>query len=187
MADPLNRGPENSPESGPSILRQELSVILAPRNGLVICALVSATLLVGAFLFEHVGSMAPCSLCIWQRWAHLGVIATAASGLLFIPPRAALLLTLAAALTSFGVAGYHAGVEWRLWEGPAWCTASLAADASAADLVDQLLATPVVRCDDVPWSLFGLSMAGWNALFSLDILAVSLLSFILGDSVARRT
>ena len=45
MADPLNRGPENGPESGPSILRQELSVILAPRNGLVICALVSATLL----------------------------------------------------------------------------------------------------------------------------------------------
>ena len=46
MADPLNRGPESSPPT----LRQELSVILAPRNGLVICALVSATLLVG----EHV-------------------------------------------------------------------------------------------------------------------------------------
>ena len=85
------------------------------------------------------------------------------------------------------MAGYHAGVEWQLWEGPAGCTASLAAGASAADLVDQLLATPVVRCDDVPWSLFGLSMAGWNTLFSFDILAVALLSFILGDRVARRT
>ena len=187
MADPLNRGPENGPESGPSIVRQELSVILAPRNGLVICALASATLLVGAFLFEHVGGMAPCSQCIWLRWAHLGVIAAAASGLLLIPPRAALLLTLAAALTSFGVAGYHAGVEWQLWAGPSGCTASLAAGASAADLVDQLLATPVVRCDDVPWSLFGLSMAGWNVLFSLDISAVALVSFILGDRVARRT
>ena len=186
MADPLNRSPENGPESGLSILRQELSVILAPRNGLVICALVSATLLVGAFLFEHVGGMAPCSLCIWQRWAHLGVIGAAASGLLSIPPRAALLMTIAAAMTSFGVAGYHAGVEWQLWEGPTGCTASLAAGASAADLVDKLLATPVVRCDDVPWSLFGLSMAGWNALFSLDILAVALLSFILGDRAARR-
>ena len=187
MADPLNRGPENGPESGPSILRQELSVILAPRNGLVICALVSATLLVGAFLFEHVGGMAPCSLCIWQRWAHLGVIAAAASGLLLIPPRAALLLTLAAALTSFGVAGYHAGVEWQLWAGPSGCTASLAAGASAADLVDQLLATPVVRCDDVPWSLFGLSMAGWNMLFSLDISAVAILALIFGGRVTRQT
>ena len=187
MADPLNRGPENGPESGPSILRQELSVILAPRNGLVICALVSATLLVGAFLFEHLGGMAPCSMCIWQRWAHLSVIAAAASGLLFIPPRTALLLTVAAALISFGGAGYQAGVEWQLWEGPAGCSASLAAGASVADRVDQLLATPLVRCDDVPWSLFGLSMAGWNALFSLDISAVALLSFILGDRVVRRT
>ena len=183
MADPLNRGPVG----GPSTLRQELSVILAPRNGLVICALASATLLLGAFLFEHVGGMEPCSLCIWQRWAHLGVIAAAAAGLLMLPPRAALLLTLAAALTSFGVAGYHAGVEWQLWEGPAGCTASLASSASAADLVDQLLATPVVRCDDVPWSLFGLSMAGWNALLSLDISAVALLSFILGGRTARQT
>ena len=120
MADPLNRGPVG----GPSTLRQELSVILAPRNGLVICALASATLLLGAFLFEHVGGMAPCSLCIWQRWAHLGVIAAATSGLLFIPPRTALLLSLVAALISFGVAGFHAGVEWQLWKGAAGCTAS---------------------------------------------------------------
>lgn len=183
MADPLNTGSGKPP----SPLRAELSVILSPRNGLVICALVSAALLAGAFLFEHVGGMAPCSLCIWQRWAHLGIIAAATAGLLVLPPRTALLLTCAAALASFGVAFYHAGVEWQLWAGPAGCTASLASGASAADLVDQLLATPVVRCDDVPWSLFGLSMAGWNALFSLDISAVALLSFILGDRVARRT
>lgn len=187
MADPLNRGPENGPESGPSILRQELSVILAPRNGLVICALVSATLLVGAFLFEHVGGMAPCSLCIWQRWAHVAVIVASMIGLVMLPARTALLLPAAAALASFGIAGYHAGVEWQLWAGPTGCTANLNAGLGAADLVDQLLATPVVRCDDVPWSLFGLSMAGWNALFSLDISAVALLSFILGDRVARRT
>ena len=84
MADPLNSGPDHGRSSSPSILQQELSVILAPRYGLVICALVSATLLAGAFLFEHVGGMAPCSLCIWQRWAHLGVMAAAASGLLLI-------------------------------------------------------------------------------------------------------
>ena len=129
MADPLNRGPENGPESGPSILRQELSVILAPRNGLVICALVSATLLVGAFLFEHVGGMAPCSLCIWQRWAHLGVMAAAASGLLLIPPRAALLLTLAAALTSCwrrrwcGATTCHGPCSGCRWQGGTRCSA----------------------------------------------------------------
>ena len=183
MADPLNTGPGRPPSS----LRAELSAILAPRHGLMICALVSAALLTTAFLFEHVGGMAPCRLCIWQRWAHLGIIAAATAGLLALPPRTGLLLTFAAAMASFGIAFYHAGVEWHLWEGPAGCTASLASGASAADLVDQLLATPVVRCDDVPWSLFGLSMAGWNALFSLDISAVAFMAFIFGDRVTGQT
>ena len=178
MAGSLNDRPTTQ-------LRRELSVILAPRHGLLACAAMSTALLIGAFLFQHVGGMAPCSLCIWQRWAHAAVIVAAAIGLLALPSRAALLLPMAAALASFGIAGYHAGVEWQLWEGPAGCTASLGAGLGAADLVDQLLATPVVRCDDVPWSLFGLSMAGWNALLSLDIAGVALLAFIFGDRVKR--
>ena len=126
-------------------------------------------------------------LAIAAILGELGVIAAAVSGLLLIPPRTALLLSLAAALISFGVAGYHAGVEWQLWEGPAGCTANLAAGLGAADLVDQLLATPVVRCDDVPWSLFGLSMAGWNVLLSVDIVALAMMSFIFGDRNRTRT
>ena len=180
MADPLNGRP-------PSQLARELSVILAPRHGLLICGAMSAVLLIAAFLFEYVGGMAPCSLCIWQRWAHVAVIGAAMAGLFILPSRAALLLPLAAALASFGIAGYHAGVEWRFWQGPGGCTANLAADLGTADLVDALLATPVVRCDDVPWSLFGLSMAGWNALLSLDIAGVALLAFLFGGRVTRQT
>jgi len=180
MADPLTPGPRPS-------IRAELSVILAPRHGLIICGAMSATLLIAAFLFEYVGGMAPCSLCIWQRWAHVGVIGAALLGLLMLPNRNGLLLVATAALASFGIAGYHAGVEWALWDGPAGCTANLGTGASSAELVDMLLATPVVRCDDVPWSLFGLSMAGWNSLLSLDITAVAMLAFIFGERMARQT
>ena len=81
MADSLDRKP-------PSQLQRELSVILAPRHGLLACAAISAALLTGAFLFEHVGGMAPCSLCIWQRWAHAAVILAAMTGLLMLPSRA---------------------------------------------------------------------------------------------------
>ena len=166
-------------------LKHELSVLLAPQRGLIACALISASLLAGAFLFEYVGGMAPCSLCIWQRWAHLAVIACALAslGLGARAPdqlRVGLVITMMAALSSVGIAGYHAGVEWQLWAGPGGCTAALDNGADAADLVDSLLATPVVRCDDVPWSLFGLSMAGWNMLLSVDIVALATLSFIFG-------
>ena len=180
MVDPLTPPPRPS-------LRDELSVILAPRNGMMICAAMSAALLVAAFLFEHVGGMVPCRLCIWQRWAHVAVIAAALVAMAMLPSRVGLVLIAAAALASFGVASYHAGVEWSLWAGPAGCTANLGSGASSADLVDQLLATPVVRCDDVPWSLFGLSMAGWNALLSLDITAVAIVAFIFGGRRARQS
>ena len=173
-------------------MKQELSVLLAPQRSLVLCALISAALLGGALLFEHVGGMAPCSLCIWQRWAHVAVIVCALGWLVISQPigaslRAGLIITALAGITSVGVAGYHAGVEWQLWAGPAGCTASLSSGGSTADLVDSLLATPVVRCDDVPWSLFGLSMAGWNMLLSVDIVALAMMSFIFGDRNRTRT
>ncbi|MGC6497340.1 MAG: disulfide bond formation protein B [Candidatus Puniceispirillaceae bacterium] len=166
-------------------LKHELSVLLAPQRGLIAAALISASLLAGAFLFEYVGGMAPCSLCIWQRWAHVAIIICALASLGYgagAPDRlrAGLVITMMAALSSVGIAGYHAGVEWQLWAGPAGCTAALDTGADIADLVDSLLATPVVRCDDVPWSLFGLSMAGWNMLLSVDIVALATLSFIFG-------
>ena len=160
--------------------------MLTPPRGLVLCALVSAALLGGALLFEHVGGMAPCSLCIWQRWAHVAVIVCALGWLVISQPigaslRAGLVVTALAGMASVGIAGYHAGVEWQLWAGPAGCTAALSSGGSTADLVDSLLATPVIRCDDVPWSLFGLSMAGWNMLLSVDIVALAIMSFIFGD------
>ena len=130
--------------------------------------------------------MAPCSLCIWQRWAHVAVIVCALGWLVISQPigaslRAGLAVTALAGMASVGIAGYHAGVEWQLWAGPAGCTAALSSGGSTADLVDSLLATPVIRCDDVPWSLFGLSMAGWNMLLSVDIVALAIMSFIFGD------
>ena len=173
-------------------LKHELSVLLTPQRGLVTCALISTTLLAGAFLFEYVGDMAPCSLCIWQRWAHVLVIGCAVASIGFgkgTPDRlrAGLIITIIAALSSVFIAGYHAGVEWQLWAGPGGCTTAFDTGADAADLVDSLLATPVVRCDDVPWSLFGLSMAGWNTLVSADIVALATLSFVFGGRFGHTT
>lgn len=138
------------------------------------CGFASVALLGGAFLFEYVGGLAPCKMCIWQRWAHVAVMAFAAIGLTALPRRFVLYLIAAAALGSALIAGYHAGVEWRLWDGPSGCTAALSNSVSTTDLVDQLLATPVIRCDEVAWSLFGLSMAGWNSVISAGIFGLAL-------------
>jgi len=162
-------------------MTDDLAQLLPPARAMMLCGAISVGLLAGAFFFEHVGGLEPCRMCIWQRWAHVAIIGLAFFGIFALKPCQHSLGLLAVALAagvSAGLAGYHAGVEWQFWPGPSGCTASLSAAGDPALLVDQLLATPVVRCDDVPWSLFGISMAGWNALISLDIMGIALMSFI---------
>ena len=149
---------------------------ISERLGLLIAGGISTTLLVSALLFQYVGGLTPCSLCVWQRWPHLAVIVIASIGLRGIMPRSRLWLIVIAGSTSAGLGGYHAGIEYGLWAGPAGCTANLGLDGDIKTLTQQLLVTPLVRCDEAPWSFFGLSMAGWNALISLDIIAVALTS-----------
>ena len=149
---------------------------ISQRLGLSIAGGISTILLGGAFLFQYVGGLAPCNLCVWQRWPHLAVIVAAFMGLRGVMPRGMLWLTFIAGCISVALGGYHAGVEYGLWAGPSGCSANLLADGNIKALTQQLLITPLVRCDEVPWSLFGLSMAGWNALISLDIIAAALIS-----------
>jgi disulfide bond formation protein DsbB len=131
----------------------------------------SAVLLLGAFGFQYLGNMAPCKMCYWQRYPHAAAIGL---GLAFflIQHRSFLWLGALAALATGGIGLYHAGVERGLWQGPASCTSGPIDGLSTDDLVAQIMAAPMVRCDDIPWELFGISMAGWNAILSLCLMAI---------------
>jgi disulfide bond formation protein DsbB len=132
----------------------------------------SALLLALAFGFQHLGGLAPCALCLWQRWPHAAAIVVGALGLA-LPGAALPLLGAVAAGASGGIGGYHLGVEQGWWEGPATCSGGGAVgQLSVEELTAQIMAAPVVRCDEVAWSLAGLSMAGWNALLSFLLMAV---------------
>ena len=127
----------------------------------------SVVLLGGAFAFEHIGGMPPCKLCIWQRWAHVGAIAAGVAAITFGKTRPLAVLGGLAVLAGSSVAGYHVGVEQQWWTGPEACASLPSAATSAEERLDELLRTPVIRCDDIPWSLAGISMAGWNGMISL--------------------
>ncbi len=140
-------------------------------------AAASAAVVAGAFAFEHLGGLAPCVLCWWQRYAHFAVIGFALLALLPVGAAlrgAFLLAAAAAALASTGIAVFHVGVEQHWWQGTAECGSTLGASSSLEDMRRMLLAQPVVRCDEVAWSLFGISMAGYNALISLGLAAFAL-------------
>lgn len=137
---------------------------------MVLAAAGSAALLLGALAFQYIGGLAPCAMCYWQRYPHMAAIVVGAVALL-VPFALLALVGALAALGTAAVGVYHAGVEQGWWEGPNTCTSGPVEGLSPNELLNQILEAPVVRCDEVAWSMAGISMAGWNAIASA-ILAV---------------
>lgn len=131
----------------------------------------SAALMLGALGFQYIGDMPPCKMCYWQRYGHLTAIALGALAF-FVPINVLIALALLGVLSSAAIGGFHAGVEQGWWEGPTTCTSGPIGGLSTDDLLNQIMSAPLVRCDEIPWELFGLSMAGWNMVASLGIVAV---------------
>ena len=131
----------------------------------LLALIVPAALLGGALISQYAGGLYPCEMCHWQRWPHAAAILLAIIALLS-PLRAArtrMTVMLAAFLiaVSGAIGLFHAGVEYGWWEGITRCT------TNGATSLEDILAVPLVRCDQVQWTLFGISLAGFNALFSL--------------------
>ena len=133
-------------------------------------ALSSALILGGAFVFQALG-YAPCKLCLWQRWPHAAAIVIGGVALGTGKKALAWLGAVSAAITS-ALGFYHSGVERKLWEGPSSCTGGGVGDLSVEDLMSQINAAPLIRCDEIPWEFLGLTMANLNALGSLVLVFV---------------
>jgi len=137
---------------------------------ILLAALGSVLLLGGAFVFQAFG-YAPCKLCLWQRWPHAAAIVIAGLGLI-VGWRVLPWLGAAAAATTGAIGVFHAGVELGWWEGPTTCTSGAIGGLSVDDLLAQINAAPLIRCDEIAWSLLGVSMAGWNAIISFALAAI---------------
>ncbi|KLI64776.1 disulfide bond formation protein B [Aurantiacibacter marinus] len=120
---------------------------------------IPALLIGGAYISQYGFGLFPCEMCWWQRWPHFAAIAlallsTAASSKSMGPKRILIALAAGGVLTSGLIGAFHAGVEYGWWEGITGCTGN---DYNSFDLI---------RCDVAPWTLFGISLAGFNALLS---------------------
>jgi len=152
---------------------------------LIVLVIASATI-AGAWFFQLVLGILPCPMCLEQRYAYYAIIplsALLALGAAKGAPRPVLIAGLvlialiAAGNSIFGI--YHAGVEWKFWQGPTDCTGPLVDFGKAGSLLDQLDKVKVIRCDEVQWTFLGLSLAGYNALIS------ALMALVAAWGVAR--
>ena len=128
--------------------------------------------LAGAFFFQHVMAILPCHLCILQRWPHVVMAGLAVLALAW-PNRLAMRLGALVAAASAGLAVYHSGVERKLWAGPSDCTGGQdLTGLTGSDLLSTDFAVGIIRCDEISYSILGLSFANLNVLLSLVLLAV---------------
>ncbi|WP_366655037.1 disulfide bond formation protein B [Fodinicurvata sp. EGI_FJ10296] len=149
-----------------------------------------------AMASERWGGLLPCPLCLWQRWPYWVAIAMLLATII-IPGRDQGALVRTFLLTAVGITftvgaglgGYHVGVEQGWWPGLASCGATgpaLQSGMAAEDLRQQLFDTPVVRCDRPAWTLFGISMAGYNMLVSAVLAFAALAAALVTSRRAAR-
>ena len=122
---------------------------------------VSALLLGGAYLSQYGFGLFPCEMCWWQRYAHFAALALALLSTLAAPKRLWIGLASLAILVAGLLGAYHAGVEYKWWEGITTCSST-----AGGNSLEDILNAPLIRCDEPQWTLLGISLAGFNFLIS---------------------
>jgi len=122
-------------------------------------------MLLTVYGFQHLGGLQPCPLCVAQRYPHYAVLALGLIGLALPIGRIRFVMLAAgiAYMVGAGYGVYHVGVE------QSWFQSSCATPIGASSLDElraQIFDAPLTRCDEVAWSLIGVSFAGWNAIVS---------------------
>ncbi|WP_395329815.1 disulfide bond formation protein B [Novosphingobium sp. BL-8H] len=120
--------------------------------------------LAGAYISQYGFGLHPCEMCWWQRYGQMFALPFAVLAFFWRPVRPLVAVAALGILSSGLIGGYHAGVEYGWWEGFTACTAS--PFAAGTDPMAAIMAAPLIRCDVAPWTLGGISLAGFNFLLS---------------------
>lgn len=141
------------------------------RSLALLTLLLPAALLLGALGFQYIVGLAPCDLCIDQRWPHLFASIMGLAALIGLSKpgwaKIAVILGAIGMAASGAIAVYHSGVERKFWAGPSSCSNRVDPNLPPEEYMKAIEQAAVVGCGDITWSLFGLSMANYNALISL--------------------
>ena len=146
---------------------------IKPANAAFAAALLMFAALCGAWYFQYQLGYAPCPLCYQQRIPYyfaiplgllLGALALYGANRSLV--RYGLYLLALILIVSAGLGVYHAGVEWGFWQGPTSCAAGAPSSAPIGNILESLGKVRAVPCNEAAWRLFGISLAGYNALIS---------------------
>jgi disulfide bond formation protein DsbB len=147
-----------------------------PLSAAAIIAIVGVVTMAAVYYVQYVMLLAPCPLCLEQRMAFyvsvplaallwLGASHGASKKVLFL----GFLVIAGFMLWNTGLASYHAGVEWKFWQGPTDCSGNIDKIGTVGNMLNQLQRISLVRCDEAAWRFLGISMAGYDVVVSLGL------------------
>ena len=134
------------------------------RMARVLALAIPALLLGGAYVSQYGFCLYPCEMCWWQRWPHFAAVALALLAYVAPPQRLWTAIAAVAILASGAIGLFHAGVEYGWWPGITSC--AVVVGGGSGNALDDIMNTPLVRCDAPAWTLLGISLAGYNFLIS---------------------
>jgi disulfide bond formation protein DsbB len=151
-----------------------------PLAAAAIVALAGVLALCTVYFFQYVLLIAPCPLCLEQRISYYVCVPLAvmlwlgaghgASRKVLI---AGFVVIAGVMLWNSGLSIYHAGVEYKFWQGPIDCSGPIDKFGSVTNMMNQLQRISLVRCDEVAWSFLGISLAGYDVVLSLALAGVA--------------
>ncbi|KWV94801.1 MULTISPECIES: disulfide bond formation protein B [unclassified Erythrobacter] len=147
----------------------------------VLAIAVPALLLGGAYVSEYGFGLYPCEMCWWQRWPHFAAFGFALLAYVVPPQRLWIGAAALAILVSGAIGLFHAGVEYGWWPGITSC--AVVGGGGSGNALEDIMNTPLVRCDAPAWTLFGISLAGYNFLISTAA-GVAIVSLLMKDRKA---
>lgn len=130
--------------------------------------LISFSAIVFAYYYQYVENYPPCELCIYQRFPYFALILISISAIIFRKFLNLLSYSVIFALfLSFIISFFHLGVEQNFWTYDTACSNNIKDFENVDQLRDFLNEVPITKCNQVIWSFLGISMAGYNSIFSL--------------------
>jgi disulfide bond formation protein DsbB len=166
----------------------KLAICFTPNRLHCFLIAISALSLAAAYIAEYGFGISPCDFCLYERGVYVGVILVGILGLkthTFSNHRGVFIQLI---VLSIGIAltFYHVGMEQHWWAGPASCT-GVGTAATLEEFRAQLMKVTRPRCDQVSWSLLGISAALWNLMLQAGLAFVTSLGLYTPDQPIKKS
>ena len=160
-------------------------VKLKKENCLQILFILSILILVSAFIIEYVLGYQPCNLCIIERIPYGLAIIILVLNYNFRKDQIfySILLILVFSF-SFIISIYHFGIEQGVIDESAVC-ASKNLDLMTKEEVLKSLNELSVRCKDVAFRIFGLSLTTYNIFISILMVMLSTKTYLVSNDIKK--